>query len=477
MTFKPVGVDENSRFPGRVEDRLGATFTPLGGASAGLYEAIPNLADRIFRANDADSPTIRVLGIGNSVMNNSGVDSAAEGILAAFVDELTPVIAPAGEVAVTTHNAAVGGTVVSEWIGHYDTWKASNGVPDVVYMNPGANDFPPAQWNAGVTFDRNEALGQGFVAKFKALLDHILADGVDVFVVTTHHRHPDRVPYGGGLNPDLLGSVAYPSVGGSPVYSPDGSPGQEHYRTITLPSGNTVEAEYRYLRGNRMIRQICSQRGVVCIDAERYWLEAAATAGWDALFKPAEYVHPNAYAVTNVFRRACREVLALFTQPVAITAHRTQISKIAGLNFTKQLNAAQTTNSTSLGDISGSQMQIAVAAGQKFAMRYRLPLSATADTTDVAFQPSVPSGATFKWGLNALATTATDTASASANRKANAAATPALQAGLVNGHQEVEVWITGVAGTAGTVKLQWATVGAGTVTLGAEAGLTYSYPA
>lgn len=350
---------------------------------------LPNSLNKVIHGKDSSTSTVRVYGIGSSVMVGGGVtDYATDGPLPLLVGQLNRAFAPFGPVSFVGYNDGQNGSAAGDWRARYATWVATNGIPDVVYVVAGMNDFAPLVWHKGQTFDHQP--GQfGFITLFEELLAKWRADGCDVIVATTPHMHTVRVPDGGGLAVADQSGIVYPDG----VYTPDGTPGNEHIRTLTLPDGRTVPYLYRFRRGNHAIRMLAAKYGALLLDAERTWFDAVATYGQDALFDIGQYNHPNTFGIARSYGDAGL-VLEKSLNDTATVTSRPVTSAFDPIRRIKSTNANRT--STTLA--TDPQLSVSAPVRSKWLIKGSLYFTGPTDG-DVNIKFETPSGTGGRWGV------------------------------------------------------------------------------
>jgi hypothetical protein len=138
--------------------------------------------------------------------------AATDGPLPLLVAELQKGLNPLGNVTVTGYNDGLNGSVLAGLVGgddaftKYNAWKAANGgAPDIYLGTWLMND---ARRTTGTRDRRSASQSDGgspctFWGRVETLVAQLVADGVDIIMPTSPHRHLDRIraqfPQGLGL--------------------------------------------------------------------------------------------------------------------------------------------------------------------------------------------------------------------------------------------------------------------------------------
>ncbi|MDM8084760.1 hypothetical protein QUV83_08295 [Cellulomonas cellasea] len=365
-----------------VADLDGLTPQPI---SAVLQRSL----GKVIHGKDSAATTVRVYGIGSSVMVGGGVtDYGTDGPLPLLVAQLNAAFAPVGPVSFVGYNDGQDGSAAGDWRARYTAWVTANGVPDVVYVVAGMNDFAPAVWHKGQTFDANPGQS-GFVTLFEELLSRWRADGCDIIVATTPHMHTGRVPNGGGLTTAEQVGITYPDA----TYTPNGSPGNEHIRSLTLPDGRTVPYLYRFRRGNQAIRLLAAKYGALLLDAERTYFDAVATYGEDALYNTGQYNHPNTFGIARSYGDAGR-IIRKSLRDTATVSPRPTTTVFDPIRKVKATNANRTTSTLA----TDPQLSVTAPVRSKWLVKGSLYFTGPADG-DVNLKFEVPTGTVGRWGV------------------------------------------------------------------------------
>jgi hypothetical protein len=353
-----------------------------------LYTALPNLMAAIRTQNDSSPATLRVIGLGSSVGVGATLpDPSTQAPSAYFFAQLSAIINRLGNLTLAHTNGSVNGsTAASGASGDYGLAKtAAGGAPIVVPMAYGMNDGAPAQYHASQTLP-------GLYNSLTTLLRLIKGDNADPILFTTPHPHSQRYPWTNAVTSTYPGATPIPALtaGASVVVGDWAGNG-----TTSIP------ASYRHKRVNDSIRQFGIDFGVPVIDVERYWFQAVATYGEDALFDPAEYVHPNLLGHQQSYQAAINDFInALYRS--TITAGVGGLSDTIFLSRGAAGNATRTT--TSLSD--DSILTFYAGSNQVWEVEVQVHFTApTAGDLKVGF--SVPSGTSGRMGLIGPANDAT----------------------------------------------------------------------
>lgn len=281
-----------------------AAFDPKGAQAQTMLQALPNLTKALTTQDDTARTTIRVLGLGSSVgLGPNGALDAVNAPSARFNTRLTGEINRLGNLLLSFYNGSVGGTTISGGQStDYAAGKtAAGGTPKVVLLAYGMNDGRPGQYHAQQTLP-------GIYTNGKQLIQAIQSDGGDPVLMTSPHPHSTRYPW--------------TEVVSGPIYSVNNPASTAVASVVTSAwyGGATVPASYRHLRANDQIRRLGADMGVPVLDAERYWFQAVATYGEDALFNTGEYVHPNLLGHQQSYWKAIDDFITGLIKPTVLSS-------------------------------------------------------------------------------------------------------------------------------------------------------------
>lgn len=365
------GLDDEIR-TGRLSDTaLRAAYAAHGEATQMLGAALPNLFTAIRSYNDQTTATLLVIGGGSSVGVGATLpDPTTQAPSARFFTRLGQTINKLGNLHLALTNGSVNGSIITDFVNtDYAAAKTTaGGTPTVALLAFGMNDAMPAQYHAGQTYS-------GTYAAMKSAIQQVLNDGGDPIVVTTPHPHSTRTPWTAAV------TSTYPSATPIPALTQAASVVTADW----LANGQPVAASYRHLRVNQSMRRAALELGVPVIDAERYWFQALADYGEDALFSTGEYAHPNLLghqrsywlAIDDFMTGLQRATVMASTPPVV-----REVFTVKGANSTRA-------NTTTLS--SDSDLTFTVGAGQTWRIEadiyYAAPTAA-----DLRVGLSLPSG-------------------------------------------------------------------------------------
>lgn len=355
---------------------LRAVFTPRGETAQIIAAALPNLMTAIRSYDDAAAPTLRVLGVGSSVGAGATLPTpATQAPVARFGARLAQTINPLGNLHLATTNGSVNGSVAIDFTissAYANAKTTAGGVPTTALFCYGMNDGFVGAYHQGQTFP-------GFYAEMKRNVQMVLNDGGDAVICTTPHPHTGRVDWTSAVSP-----INYPPGG---VAVPAFTTAASVVTADWLGTGQPVPASARHIRINQVMRAVAAEMGVPLIDVERYWFQAVAEHGQDALFDTGEYAHPNLLGHQLSYWKAIDAfMVGLQSPPVSASVPRPR----SELLLVKDSNTARTNTTTLVDD---PQLAFAVGGGQIWRVEadvyFAAPLAG-----DLRVGLSLPSGAT-----------------------------------------------------------------------------------
>lgn len=248
-----------------------------GLSGSAILSTLPQFVAAVTSYDDFAATTLSIVSVGSSVGAGSTLASPSTDAPSAYLaTALNAVVNKLGNITFEHVNGCVGGHAFADGEADYATAAATaTGTVKLVPVVFGMNDGNTDLYHNGQTYP-------GVRTFIRQLVADVVADEADPIVFTTPHPHTGRQTWTASLG------NAYPSGGRVPADNTGAS-----IVNITTSSGATVPASYRHLRVNEMIRRACAELGACVIDAERYWFEAVAKHGEDALFDVGEIVHPN----------------------------------------------------------------------------------------------------------------------------------------------------------------------------------------
>jgi hypothetical protein len=278
--------------------------------------AFPRFSRRMqqFKYGKGGSFTnIEIMGLGSSVANGATLATPlVDAPLYWFVNKLNEKINPAGIYAFTPVQKAVGGSAIVEANQTFFPAAISAGVkPKMVPILYGMNDFRQSLFNSGQTFP-------GGARHLRELVLQAKAAGADPIIFTTPHPHTGRVSYS---LPPTVGQI-YPETIAMPVADEAMTPPVSASVLTGDYSGLgiDIDVDHRFLRGNEMLRQVAFETGCALIDVEKYWFEAVANFGIDALYDVGEEVHPNLLGHHASYHRAIDDFVSALSYTVSAPA-------------------------------------------------------------------------------------------------------------------------------------------------------------
>ncbi|MNM07359.1 hypothetical protein D3C81_174010 [compost metagenome] len=242
--------------------------------------SLPNMFKMLTDYLDNIMSAINVVGFGSSVGNGATLpDPSTQAPSAYFKLRVDSVFNKLGNLNIQHYNHSVDGSIVADLTTAYATAVAASHKPKVALLSYGMNDGTSAQYHANQTYSYMIYLLKDAIKKMRK-------DGVDPIICTTPHPHSTRTPWTmpGGV------SVIYPAAG---VMVPNETLAQSVKTIDALGDGNLIPVSYRHYRVNEAMRKVAAEMLVPIIDVEKYWFEAVAAHGEDALFDTGQYVHPN----------------------------------------------------------------------------------------------------------------------------------------------------------------------------------------
>lgn len=438
--------------------------------------AFPRLARKMgkFKYGKAATFTvIPIMGIGSSVGNGATLPTpTVDAPVYWFTAELDAAVNKAGIYTFTVDQKSVGGSSIdaanqastSPVItikGYFLDAIDAGSTPSAVFIAEGMNDFQTALFNAGETFP-------GAARHLRELIQKIKVYGADPIVATTPHPHTGRQNYS---MPPSVGQ-SYPEVVAAPVADAALTPSVANSVVMGDFSGLgiSIPADVRFLRGNEMIRQVAFEEGIPCIDVERYWFEAVATLGQDALFDVGQTVHPNTLGHHVSYHRAISEFCASLQFSPAIPATLPEF--ISGMSFgLDPLKLAF--------DQANPKLEAPVDITAQTAKAYEIVVRGTDQAIDLSVDPT--SHALDLWGWNdtrtaafvrrqyqkcwlSKATPTTQTFAFPASREGKARITARTSADGQVGSQTIEfLWSTTGTVLAINTVTNWSTYGPGNI--------------
>lgn len=226
----------------------------------------------------------RIYGFGSSVGAGAELpDPVTQSPVIVFSQYLNETLNRGGIYPLQVINRSVGGSVVADLV--RDAWPSAisdNIYPDLALLCYGMNDFSTAMVNSGQTI-------AGFERYLRDSILTIQRAGGDVVLCTTPHPHTERFTY--SLNPSV--DMSWPVFKAKPVADEALYPPASASTTTILLGGVSVPADVRFLHGNEIMRRIAAELGCALVDVERYWFEAVAEHGQDALYASDSFNHPN----------------------------------------------------------------------------------------------------------------------------------------------------------------------------------------
>jgi hypothetical protein len=271
---------------GAALDVVGTKKIPTPGivGHAARGNPLPRFFSFLKNFNPATGPVVEIVGLGSSVGNGATLPSpSTDAPLPYLVTQLSTYLNRVPIYTITGYNYSVNGTTVFDGVStSYPIAVAAAHPGKVVLLIYGMNDGQSAQYNAGQTYTFA-------YQKMTALVRAIWAQGGDAIICTSPHPHTTRNGFSLGSSTPM----SYPTSVAAPVSDSALIPSVANSTPNITWQGATIPISYRHYRVNEAFRQVAREMGVALIDAERYWFDAVAANGQDALFDAGEFVHPN----------------------------------------------------------------------------------------------------------------------------------------------------------------------------------------
>lgn len=246
----------------------------------------------------------RIYGYGSSVGNGAtiGGNSSPNTPVAKFFEHFQRTVNKAGIYPFEYSNKSVDGSNINDFLNREWPSTVATGVfPDLAVFAYGMNDFPSAQYNAGMTFGAN-----GFKQRLRNAIQKVRDAGGDVVLLTT--PHPNIEEYSWELPSSI--DMVWPQFAAKPVAGDVLIPPVSQSNVSFDFMGKRITQGVRFLRGNDAMREVAVEMGCVLIDVEKYWFEAVGKYGNVLLFDrvPAmQTVHPNLLGHQQSYWRAIEE--------------------------------------------------------------------------------------------------------------------------------------------------------------------------
>ncbi len=232
----------------------------------------------------AVAQTFRIYGFGSSVGNGAELPNpATQAPVIKFAEYIDDTLNRAGVYPIQVTNKSVDGSIVYDFLNtDWPAVVASGVYPDICLFVYGMNDFATAQFNSGQTIE-------GFEDNLRVSVLTAQRSGADVVLCTTPHPHTERFSYSLPTTVDMT----WPVFAAKPVADASLYPPAASATTSILADGANIPCDVRFLHGNELIRKVAADLGCALIDAERYWFNAVAANGQDALYGLTSDNHPN----------------------------------------------------------------------------------------------------------------------------------------------------------------------------------------
>lgn len=270
------------------------------GASQALFPLLMAKLTKYRHGVDGFQKEFIIHGYGSSVSNGATLPSpATQTPVAKFFEHFNRTVNRGGIYPLRFVNKSVDGSAINHFLTReWPATEASGEFPDLAVFAYGMNDFPSAQYNAGVTFGDN-----GFRQRLKTAIQRVRDRGGDVVILTTPHPYIEN--YSWSL-PDSIDMV-WPKFAAKPVADEVLIPPVSESNVKFKYAGVEITQGVRFLRGNDIMREVAVEMGCVLLDAERYWFAAVAKYGNSGLYNPGQLVHPNLFGHQQSYWRAIEE--------------------------------------------------------------------------------------------------------------------------------------------------------------------------
>lgn len=276
-------------------------------ASSASQALFPKLIDKMTAYRHGVSgfqDKFRIYGYGSSVGNGAtiGGNSSPNTPVAKFFEHFQRTVNKAGIYPFEYSNKSVDGSNINDFLNReWPATVATRVFPDLAVFAYGMNDFPSAQYNAGMTFGPN-----GFKQRLRDSIQKVRDAGGDVVLLTT--PHPNIEEYAWDL-PDSI-DMLWPQFSPKPVSNEALIPPVSQSNVSFDFMGKRITQGVRFLRGNDAMREVAVEMGCVLIDVEKYWFEAVGKYGNALLFDRTptmQTVHPNLLGHQQSYWRAIEE--------------------------------------------------------------------------------------------------------------------------------------------------------------------------
>lgn len=280
-----IGILEDGRTVQEAFDDMSKLLVQSSGASLAL---MPRLMEKLYayRYGTSGQGTFVVHGYGSSVGNGATLpDRATQAPVMKFFEYMMATVNPGDIYPFTVENRSVDGSNINDFNSREWPLTEAGGVfPDLAVFAYGMNDFPSAQFNAGMTFGAN-----GFKQRMTAAVQRVQARGGDVVLLTSPHPYIETYDWTMPASIDMV----WPSFLAGPVGAEQMVPPASK-SVIQVAVGDSFIAQgHRFVRGNQAIREVAAETGCVLIDVEKFWWIAVKLLGNINLFNVGQTVHPN----------------------------------------------------------------------------------------------------------------------------------------------------------------------------------------
>lgn len=279
---------------------LNSTGTNVKASSGASQALLPQFMRKLVAYKhgvDGSQKQFVVHGYGSSVSNGATLpDKTTQAPVSKFFEYMNKAINPGGIYPITFENRSVDGSNINDFLVREWPKTETDGVfPDIAVFAYGMNDFPSAQYNAGMTFGEN-----GFKQRLRQAIQKVRDNGGDVVILTTPHPYIENYDWTMPPTVDMI----WPKRVDKPVSGEQMIPSLAESNVTFEYAGRMITQGVRFLRGNDAMREVAVEMGVILIDAEKYWFEAVGKYGNAMLYDAGQLVHPNLFGHQQSYWKA-----------------------------------------------------------------------------------------------------------------------------------------------------------------------------
>lgn len=279
-----------------VDVALNAADVVASGGHAYDWSQLPNLGRALRNRNPVTGSAIVAVGVGSSIGNYAGPvggNPAVSAPIVRFKDAFDANQNRVGYQSTTIQNKSQNGDILVSVNNNFAAWVTAYN-PTVVLAVFGMNEFDSYGFNS-LGLDLHRTAFRNFIRNCRKI-------GADPIICTSPHPHTGRITWPLASNQVQNYPVTYaaPVDAETQLWPPVSASVISAYPW----KATTIPVAKRYLIGNEMIRQVCAEMGVLCLDVERYGFDATATYGEAGLFPTGEYKHGNALWYQETYDKA-----------------------------------------------------------------------------------------------------------------------------------------------------------------------------